>query len=178
MPEEEANRKIRGRVIKGYIKFIKKKWGSDGLTSCQKETGVDLSNIIDERWYPNKNSYDIQKWLAERHGLDMCRQLWFSVATNIGVISYIARLAGFKRVLDRAAEEYRENLTHGKIRVDMDKKSAKIYFKDVNSGETQCTTWIGIFEGIMHITKTKGSVKKVACELNGDENCIYELHWE
>ena len=178
MPEEDENRKIRGRVISGYVKFIKKKWGSNGLSSCQAETGLDLSNIIDEKWYPNKDSYNIQKWLAEQHGLDMCKQLGFAVATNIGVISYLARLAGLKRVLDRATLEYRENLTHGQIRVDMGEKSAKIYFKDVNSGETQCITWIGVFEGIMHITKTKGSVKKIACELKGDENCVYELRWE
>ena len=176
MGDEE--RKIKGRVLNNYMKFIKKKWGVDGFSDCQRHTKLNLSEIHDDRWYMSNNSDKIQKWIADAHGIDCCRQLGFSIVTEIGIISYAARIAGIRKVLSRATEEYKENLAHGQIDVQMSKNNAVILFKDVNRYESNCQTWIGIFEGIMHITKTKGTVKKTACEVKGDDSCTYELEWK
>jgi hypothetical protein len=178
MPDED--RKIKGRVINTYLKFIKSKWGQVGLTSCQNDTEIDLKNINDEMWYPNTHSEKLQKWISDKHGLKYCKMLGFEVATETGVISYFAWMAGIKKVLSMATNEFKRNLTHGKITVniDVDSKTAEISLKDVNRFEAQCATWVGIFEGVLHITKNQGKVTKLTCELKGEQECLYQMTWE
>jgi hypothetical protein len=172
------DRKIKGRVIKSYIKFVKTKWGQNGLASCQNNTTLDLSKVNEEMWYPNIHSEEIQNWIANTHGLKYCKMLGFNVATEVGVISYLARLAGIKKVLSMATNEYKRNLTHGEIEVELDSKTANISLKDVNRFESQCATWKGIFEGVLYITKQQGKVTKHTCQLKGDQACTYEMTWE
>lgn len=176
MPDEE--RRIKGRVINSYIKFIRSKWGQDGLSSCQKETELELNKISDETWYPNTHSEKIQNWIATKYGLKYCKLLGFAVATETGVISYFAWMAGIKKVLSIATNEFKRNLTHGEIEVEVGPKTAKISLKNVNHYEAQCVTWEGILEGVLKITKNKGRVKKLGCELRGNPACIYEMSWE
>jgi hypothetical protein len=168
-----------GLVFKGYAKFIKKKWGTDGLEACSKAIDLDLTDIIDDKWYPEHYNGLMLEWIKENHGEDYVRQAGFSTATERGVIAFAARLAGIDRVLEKGVEEYRRNFNFGEINIQRpSKKVAIIKLIDATTGKYDCVGWLGAFEGILHITHKKGAVRKTSCQLKGDDCCTYEMEWE
>ena len=169
--------RAKGRVLKAYGKYIKRKWGVDGLTECSKTVGTDIEKIMDEKWYDYKLNEDILDWLVDNHGEEYARKAGFAVVAERGVISFVARVAGIRRVLDRAMLELRDVYDFGEINVEMNGKSATLHMRDVSRSRRGCQAWLGALEGIMHITGAKGTVTKESCQLDGSDNCTYIMNW-
>jgi len=170
-------RKCRGRIINGYLKFVKKKWGKDGVDQCVKVVGKKLINIQDDRWYPVKLCDGIIHWIEDTHGVDAVRRSGSFTATNKGVVTFTARLMGIKKVLKQAEQEYRDNFDYGEITIKMSGNKARVIFTDVCPDETVCQAWLGAFQGILQMSKTPGIVTKKACQHKGGKSCIYQLKW-
>ncbi len=98
-------KKNKGRIFGVYIKFMKKKWGQDGVDACQKDLNLPTTDFIDERWYPNQYGIDMAAWIGEKYGMKAVRDLGFHISTERGVVSYFAWIAGMNKVLDRLLEE-------------------------------------------------------------------------
>jgi len=173
----DTDRKIRGQVLKTYFVHIKKKWGVDGLKTCQEVVGITMDQIFDDNWYDNQFSEDIQRWIWEVKGDDAARKMGVSTATEVGIISYVAWMAGMKKVLETASKQFANNLTHGKVWVDIDGKVATLHVQDMLRHKGQCLGVHGICEGTLKLTKNKGTVEKVSCELDGDDSCSYRIDW-
>ena len=171
-------KKVKGRPLLGYSKYIKKKWGKEGLDSCEKAVGYKFSDIKEEAWYPSYFSDDISAWTAETHGMEEVRKSGQAMVTEVGIISYFAKMAGLQKVLDRAMEESMEQLNHGKLDVHKEPNKATVKLHDLTPRREVCEAWQGILEGVLILTRTKGQVEKVSCELNGDEACTYVMAWE
>jgi len=174
---EVVDKKVKGKIFSGYANYIKKKWGQNGIAMCSQHVGLDLNSIVDEKWYPNILSNQISAWVAENHGIEHCRKIGFETVAHAGVISYAARIVGINRVLEKGIQEFRDAINYGDINIDLRKDGATITLIDVCIDETDCEAWHGAFEGIMHITKAKGTVTQTECQFKGGANCIYELDW-
>jgi hypothetical protein len=169
--------KNKGTILKGYSTFIKKKWGKEGLSDCEKAVGMELSNILDDKWYPQQHTIDLLEWIKDTHGLDFCRQAGYSTVAERGLISFAARILGIEKVLERGKKDFQEAIGYGDVKIQILDKKALVTITGVNQSEPDCQTWLGALQGILFITKTKGSVKKTHCQVKGDTGCVYEMEW-
>ena len=170
--------KVKGTVIIAYAKFIKKKWGTDGLNDCSKHVGLDLADLQIEKWYPNQYQFDLMEWVNENHGIDMVKAAGTFMTTQRGIISIVARMAGIERVMERGVQEIRDSLRGGEVKVIKGDKTAAIKLKNLSSSPVICVAWEGVFEGVLKLTRTKGKVTETHCQHLGDEYCRFQVDWE
>lgn len=167
----------RGRIINGYLKFVKKKWGAEGVKAAVALTKeMDLTQVQGDKWYPIEYSDRIIEWMGKEHGMEAVRQSGLATATEIGVIKYLARIAGIKNVLERGHQELRENFDFGEARFETFDDHAKVHFKGVTRIKVSCVAWSGAFKGILEITGNKdGHVEEIECEHEGGKECVFKL---
>jgi predicted hydrocarbon binding protein len=49
---------------------------------------------------------------------------------------------------------------------------------DFSETKENCVGWQGALEGMLELTKTKGTVKEVKCLCEGGDCCEFEIKWE
>ena len=77
--------KLRGSVILGYLKFIKKTWGVSGLEQCTKDLGLDMSAIKDGGWYRETISGQVLAWISNNKGPEYVEKAGAHVIKNLGI---------------------------------------------------------------------------------------------
>lgn len=169
--------KVKGFAINGIAKYIKKRWGNDGLQACSKAIDLDLVKVQNERWYLHAYPDDIADWIAETHGEDHLRKAGFSVSSEVGIISYAARIIGIERVINRAVREYTDSVDFGHLESEVRKGSATIRLWDHVPNTRGCEIWHGLLLGIQKLTNVTGTVEHSTCQFRGDQVCTYELTW-
>jgi hypothetical protein len=87
-------RLTRGSVIKGYARYVKKKWGQDGVLACQQSLGLENFKVQNEKWYPESINTGILHWIAKNYGDKYVEEAAESTITERGVIALAARIAG------------------------------------------------------------------------------------
>ncbi len=95
-----------------------------------------------------------------------------------GVISVAARLVGVKKVLESAQKELADTINFGKVECEFNEHGATMILTDLVVDPIECGVWTGVFEGLMKISGSKGTVKKTACQRKGAPACRYELVWK
>ena len=175
---EDKPRLARGSVIKGYARYIKRKWGTDGVRQCQEDIGEVGFQVKDDAWYPEDVNQKILHWIADTHGIEYVEKAAEFTISEIGVIAYAARLAGIKKVLERGVEDYYRNFNYGDIDIQIEDNEAHISLTDATIDEIDCRSWIGAFNGILKITNKKGEVKKLECCHKDGEACKYIMTWD
>ena len=175
-----SERQIKGGVLKGYLKFIRYQWGADGLADCESQIGLDLKDIQEEIYYSLEINEAILKWVSEQKGNEYLVKMGNYTVKNLGVLSYIVRFANIKFLLRKAKENYTDTFSYGRCSVltDETSKRATIIFKDTNLIEESCLVWQGALEGMLEITRTKGTVTETKCQVHGAEYCEYLMNWE
>ena len=170
---------IKGRVFKGYAKYIRKKWGIGGIAEANKKVGADIEGFPDEKWVTNTYMDNLMDWICETHGPEEMRKAGFAIVKERGIVSYVARIAGFERIMDRGVDEIKDSLKFGEVKITKAKegKKAELFLKDVVGTPSSCHAWQGILEGTMALTNTKGKVTKTKCQHKGDEACVYLMEW-
>jgi len=177
---EPEERKLKGAVLRGYYKFIRKKWGVEGQKECEAATGVIDGNLKEEIFYPNEWSVKIQEWMSSTHGMPLCRQCGAFTVQNLGILAYLVKFANIKFLLKRAPKSYGEAFNFGRMEValDEDNKRAVLRMYDANYNQEACEMWWGVFEGCLEMTRTKGTVQKVLCQREDSGHCEYVIEWE
>lgn len=174
MAEEK---KVKGRALIGYGKFIKKKWGQDGLEECEHVLGYKFKELGEDKWYPASHTDNLLKWIGDTHGMEAVRNAGRAMVTEVGMVSFVARMAGFERILDKAMDEVRNSLNYGKLKVKKEPGKAVVNLHDACPYLSNCEAWQGIFEGTLILTKTNGKVEKTGCVHKGQEACTYVITW-
>ncbi len=175
-----SEQKIKGGVLKGYMKFIRYQWGADGLAECEGQTGMRLNEIQEEKFYSLEHNEAILKWVHNQKGMEYLTRMGNYTVKNLGVLSHVVRFANIKFLLRKAKENYKDTFNYGSCSVLTDEKSkrATIIFKDTNIIYESCVVWQGALEGMLEITRTKGNVSQAKCQPHGDEYCEYVMKWE
>jgi len=175
---EEKERLTRGSVIKGYARYIKRKWGQDGVAACQKALGLENFKVSGDKWYPESINTGILHWIADNYGREYVEKAAESTVTERGVIAFAARVAGIENVLARGVEDYYRNFNFGEIKIVKSDGRADIYLIDSPIDELDCLSWQGAFKGILKICKKNGSVREVECVYKGGKACKFEMIWK
>lgn len=169
--------RVKGNILKGFTGFIKGRWGSDALAECEDRVGIRLGDVNEDKWYPNLYLRSVAGWVAETHGLDSCRKMGAAAVTERGVISHLARLAGFRRILEKGVGEFRDSFTFGDVGVELAGNTARVTFDGIIFDEPTNQIWLGAFNGMLLLTMTNGEVKQVEADLDRGR-AVFEITWE
>jgi predicted hydrocarbon binding protein len=171
-------RMIKGGVALGYLQFIKRKWGSDGADDCMRSLNFGKLDLVEDRPYPKELVDGIYKWMTANHGNEAILAANRFAVKNIGFMAYIVKFVSIERVLGSVEAGIADALNFGKVEVSIGKNSAIIKMFDINQSELDCLGWRGAFEGMLAMTRTKGSVEEVACMRRGSKHCEFEVKWK
>ena len=181
VPEENViENKVKGSVIIGYFKFIKKTWGNEGLDDSASALNFGPDKLDEGKWYNDRYSVNVLTWIAENKGEEYLERCGNYTVKDLGLLSYIVRFMDIKAILKRGPDSYREAFNYGTFKVEIiDDNRATIKIKGSAANDKYaCKTWTGVFKGMLEMTKTKGRVLETQCELKGGPYCLYEMSWE
>ena len=170
-------KKVRGSIINGYIKYIKRTWGDKGVRDLEEKLDISIERIKDRKWYDHTIHSSVHGWIAENHGEDHLRRGGSFTVQNLGVLSYLIKFTSPKTMLKKAPKSYRDAFSYGNVKIDIEDDKAYIKLKDTAIDEYTCTGWLGVFEGILKATNTKGEVKVWDAKDKGEEDCYFIMKW-
>jgi hypothetical protein len=174
-----TERKLKGGVLLGYFDFIKRQWGQDGLDECLGSVKIDQHSIKAESLYPLEMDLNILKWIADNKGMDFVKNAGHHTVKNLGSLSYLVKFINIKHLLKQAKNNYADAFNFGEVSILCDdfSKRAVVIMKNSNYTEETCVAWEGAFEGMMEVTRTKGTVKRNKSQVKGDEYDEFILDW-
>lgn len=169
-------RKTRGSVMNGYLKFIKKKWGKEGLDQCQKELGIDDLEFKDGHYYQDEIIGNVLRWIHREKGRDAVKGAGKFILHNLGILSWLVRFTDVETLAKKFPKNYSEVYAFGKVRIDVsDPKRLVLILQGVGYYEEACIVWEGLVEEALVMTKTKGRVTHTKCENREDEHCEFVI---
>ena len=172
------DRKVKGSVLLGYMKFVKNTWGQDGLDELIIDIGmspdIKESTLYDDDW-----STKILAWIAENKGEEYIESAGKYAITYLGDLSHIVGYLDIKSIMKRGSESYSDAFNEGDFIVDLKDTGATIIIRGSGVNDKYaCKAWVGVFKGMLEITKTKGTVKEIQCERDGVDHCEFMMEWE
>jgi hypothetical protein len=172
-----GERKVKGSVINGYLKFVEKSWGKDGAERCRRETNLAGIGVKDGISYPNGMLLAVIRWISGNYGMSQVRKAGNHAVKNLGLLAYIVRFSSIESMLRKAKDAYLEAYSFGEVEMIFKPHRATAVMKDVSEVPENCEGWIGAMEALLELTHTKGKVTKTMCQLKGDPRCEYEITW-
>jgi len=173
-----ADKRVRGSVINGYLKFVERTWGKDGYAHCVKAANLENLDIRDGSKYPYSMVQGVISWISKNYGMGYVRKAGRHTVKNLGLLAYLVRFTSIETMLGKAKDAYREAYDFGHVEIKISGKRAVAGMRDVSVSPDNCEGWIGALEALLELTHTKGRVTKTKCQLKGDPQCEYEIVWE
>ena len=169
-------KKAKGVVANGYLKFIKRKWGIEGLNQAMQHAGIKEAPK-DGEWFSMLKTERLLEWIDRNKGMKYVIEAGRYTAKDMGIFRYMfASIIGIERLLRRAQNTYSTIFNYGRIEMEMASKKAKITFRDAKVTEYSCMAWKGALHGLMEVTRSHGSVKHL--EPENPEDCAFEMQWD
>jgi predicted hydrocarbon binding protein len=169
--------KIRGSVLKGYGKYVKKMWGQTGMDECCKAINFDGNTLIQGQWYDANLITKMFEWMSTTHGREYVERAGNYAVKDLGILSYLLRFASIETLLKKASEQYKEAFSWGEVEIHVQGKTAVVMMKDIAISEFACVSWLGGIKGMLELTKTNGTVKETQCQWKGAPHCEFKLEW-
>jgi predicted hydrocarbon binding protein len=174
-----GERKVRGSVINGYMKYVVRTWGKAGLDECLASAKLSDIPIKDGVLYPYVMEQGVITWISGKHGMDHVRKAGNFTVKNLGMLSYLVRFASIETMLEKSVNSYYEAYAFGHVEMHIEGKKGVAKMRDVSDIPENCQGWLGAFEGLLELKHAKkGRVIKTKCQLKGDTQCEYEITWE
>lgn len=173
-----SERQVKGAVVVGYRKFVKKTWGQNGLDELL--SAVDMDPVIHEgKWYDDSYSRETLAWIAENKGEEYLERCGKYTIKDLGMLSYIVGFMKISSILKRGPESYSDAFNYGSFKVELENDKGIIKIDDGGVHDPYaCQTWIGVFKGMLEVTKTQGTVKELQCWKDGSPYCEFLIEWE
>jgi len=171
---------LKGGVLLGYFNFIRHQWGDDGVDECIKVTGVNPRQLKEEAYYPWEMNKAILEWISGSKGMEYTRKVGNHTIKNLGPLSYLVHFGSMNRFLQKAKANYEDTFKYGEVSVLNDGfgKRATVIMKNCNVIEESGNAWLGAFEGMMELTRSKGTVKHIKRQVDGADYDEFLLDWE
>ena len=174
---DTSEEKVRGSVLEGYLGFIKKKWGQNGMDICLKETGCPYP-LKGGVFYPEEDHINIIDWIDDNKGPEHVKDAGKFIIHNMGFLSYLVRFTNPHLLITRFPKSYRDAFNFGSISTEKTgPRSAIVRLHDVTKSEAACLGWQGVIEGALEVCKVKGQCEKTKCQHKGDDACEYIVTW-
>ncbi len=170
---------IRGGVLNNWLKLVHRQWGTNGLAKCIKKLSLPVGKFNDGQMYDDALVEEITRWISSEKGMDQVRAGGTYHLTHLGVFSFIVSFLDIKTIAQRGEKTFEKVYSFGKADYDTSQPNRLVaHIYDVCTIEEICQVWIGLFEGMLQITKRKGTVTQTKCQLKGDECCVFAVDYE
>ena len=167
-------RRTRGSVMNGYLKFIQKKWGKVGLDECVKEVGLEGMDFKDGQYYQDEIIGNVLRWIHREKGREAVKDAGRFILHNLGILSWMVRFTDVETLAKKFPKNYSEVYAFGKVKVDISNpKRLILILEDVGYYEEACIVWEGLVEEALVMTKTKGRVTHTQCQRLGAPHCEF-----
>jgi len=174
-----SERRLKGGVIIGYLDFINRQWGQEGGDECINAVGIDINNLKPDTFHSGEMDENVLKWISATKGEEFVKKAGNHTVKNLGSLSYLVKFVNIRHLLKKAKENYKDTFEYGEISVLCDDfgKRAVVIMKNSNQIKESCIAWEGALEGMMEVTRTKGTVKMTKCQMKGDIYDEFILDW-
>lgn len=174
------DKEVRGVVMDGYFKSIKRQFGEKGVKECAEYVGINPDDIKEKKWYPAEYHAKIHKWIGENKGPEALVRAGSYGIKNMGFLSYLARFISIKTLLKKSPKSFEDAYNFGSMRIETDKKKkeALVILRDVRIDEFSCYGWKGVFVGGLEATKTNGKVKIIDHPEKEEDDCFLKIRWK
>jgi len=167
-------RRTRGTVLNGYLKFIKEKWGMSELKVARADMGIDNLDFKDGQYYQDEIIGNVLRWISRNKGEDAVKEAGRFLLHNLGILSWMIRFSDFQTLALKFPKNYSEVYAFGDCKVDTsDPNKIKVTLEGVCYYEEACLVWEGICQEALTITKTEGKVMHTTCDNRGDKECTF-----
>ncbi len=162
--EKLANTKTKGNIILLYHKFVRKMWGKGGVEALDARLDFDIKDIQPEGLYLPGYQRQIVNYIVKEHGTEYLRKLGRFSAREVKLMRYFGMFTNPVKVLAKmnetlAATNLRnEDVETDVLTVEETDKGLLVTANGVMGNENQIEIWIGIFEGILELTRNPGKV--------------------
>lgn len=170
-------KKVKGSILKGFISFISRTWGKNGLEEFYEGTRLRKDSIKDKTWYSIEHLKYIHKWLAEEKGQTYLRRAGRFTVQDLGVLSYLVKFTSIETLLKKAPKSYRDAFSYGRVSIDIGEEEAIVKMKGVVVDEYTCIGWRGVFEGSLKATGTDGVVEHIDPPEKEENDCYFKIEW-
>ncbi len=173
MPDKKM---VKGAVMNGYLRFVKRKWGIEGVKEALKYVGMDV-NPKDGEWIPAEATTGVLEWIKENKGEEYVEYAGRYASTDLGVFTQmIAAFINIEKFMKRASATYKTLFNYGEFLIDSNEHGAVVTIKDAKEPEPSCLAWKGALEGILIITHTKGTIEPL--EPEDPKDCRFLMTWK
>jgi len=169
-------RRTRGSVLNGYLKFIEHKWGKASLKVARADMGIDSLNFKDGKYYQDEIIGNVLRWINRNKGEDAVKDAGRFILHNLGILSWMVRFSDFRTLVMKFPKNYSEVYAFGNCEVDASNpKEIKLILKDVCYYEEACLVWEGVCEEALLMTKTAGKVAHTLCNTKDGKHCEFVI---
>ena len=166
-------KKVRGDVINSWFKYIKKKWGQDGLDSVIQEAKLD-AKIKEGNFYPIEDYENLLKWVRETHGHEYLRDGGKFIVSNFGLLGFLIRFVSIKMIISKMGPAMKEFFNFSGVdAVVKGDDFIQVHVYDICTSPDICQAIWGACEGALKLTNTPGAIVKTKCRHKGDDYCEY-----
>ena len=170
-------RKVRGSILNSYMAFVTKKWGKEGYRLCMSDIGL-WGEFRNGNYYQDAIRENILRWISREKGEGYLRECGRFIVSNLGILSWLVRFADPKTLALKFPKNFSEVYSYGRVEALTDKDNEiTVRLYEVNRIKESCEVWHGVCEGALEVTKTKGTVVKTKCLLDGDPHCEYIISY-
>jgi len=93
---------VKGAVVNGYLKYVKKKWGTMGYKEALQSLGIS-SEPKDSEWVPAEMATDVLNWIRENKGEQHVGGAGRYASQDLGVFTYmVASFMSIERFMKKA----------------------------------------------------------------------------
>jgi hypothetical protein len=172
---DKDGKKAKGVVLNGYLKFIKRKWGFQGMEDAMKYAGIE-DMPYDSQWLPVEVFDRVLEWVKVNKGIGMVTEAARYSAKDLGVFVHLfTSVMSIESLLKRTKETYPTMFNYGDIDINIKDRKAEVVLKDVVTTGCECQAWKGGLIGLLELSRNKGTVVELPSENPLD--CRYEIDW-
>ena len=171
-----SEKKAKGVVLKGYLKFVKRKWGFQGMEEVMKYAGIE-ELPYDSQWLPVEVFDRTLEWIRINKGMDMVTEAARFSAKDLGIFVHLfTSVMGIESLLKRSQETYPMMFNYGEMIIEKDGKKAEVLLKGVVTSESICKAWKGGLIGLLELSRNNGTVEELPTD--NPEDCRYVIKWD
>ena len=173
--EDSSQKKAKGIVLRGYLKFVKRKWGTPAMKEVMDFAGIE-EMPKEQQWLPVELFDRTLEWIRLKKGADMVTEAARFAAKDLGVLTQLfTSVMGVDSLLLRSSNTYPTIFNYGSMKISVNGKSAEVHMQDVVTSEGICRAWKGGLIGLMELSKSTGTVREVPSGSPSD--CLYIIEW-
>ena len=166
-------RRTRGLVLNGYLKYIQQKWGNGELKVARADNGIDNLDFKDGQYYQAEIIGNVLRWIRRNKGEDAVVGAGRFLLHNLGILSWMVRFRDFQTLANKFPKNYSEIYAFGSCVVEEPSPNeVHLILKDVCFHDEACLVWEGICQEALVITKTSGKVTHKHGP-KGSNNCTF-----